>query len=158
MRPCGCWRSGGRSRLLARNDGLFRTREWHRDLEATMAAIIECVQPVLGAGDVEASIAFYARLGFAECFRDVPSSPRYAAVRRDGVELHLQWHDMAGWPPAADRPVYRFVVQDVDGLHAELVARGVQQDITPVRDTAWGTREFHVRDPDRNGLQFYRGV
>ena len=23
-------------------------------------------------------------------------------------------------------------------------------------DTPWGTREFHVHDPDRNGLQFYR--
>ena len=23
-------------------------------------------------------------------------------------------------------------------------------------DTPWGTREFHVRDPDGNGLQFYR--
>jgi hypothetical protein len=23
-------------------------------------------------------------------------------------------------------------------------------------DTPWGTREFHVLDPDGNGLQFYR--
>jgi hypothetical protein len=29
---------------------------------------------------------------------------------------------------------------------------------TEVRDTSWGTREFHVRDPDRNGLQFYRSL
>jgi uncharacterized glyoxalase superfamily protein PhnB len=26
---------------------------------------------------------------------------------------------------------------------------------TEVWDTSWGTREFHVRDPDGNGLQFY---
>ena len=23
-------------------------------------------------------------------------------------------------------------------------------------DTPWGTREFHLRDPDLNGLQYYR--
>jgi len=35
------------------------------------------------------------------------------------------------------------------GQHAALVDR------TDVTDTNWGTREFHVRDPDGNGLQFY---
>ena len=29
---------------------------------------------------------------------------------------------------------------------------------TGVSDTAWGTREFHVRDADGNGLQFYRDL
>jgi uncharacterized glyoxalase superfamily protein PhnB len=105
--------------------------------------------------DVAASLAFYEQLGFTRVFEDVPEAPRYAAVRRDGVELHLQWHDAAEWEPARDRPTYRVVVTDVDGLHAELADAGVPE-ITPVQDTPWGTREFHVRDPDGNGLQFYR--
>jgi hypothetical protein len=31
-------------------------------------------------------------------------------------------------------------------------------DRTPVADTNWGTRDFQVRDPHGNGLQFYRDL
>jgi len=117
---------------------------------------IDAVQPVLGVRDVAASIRFYERLGFALSFGGSPDLPRYAAVRRDDVELHLQWHDFEGWEPGSDRPTYRFVVMDVDGLHREFRSAGVSERITPVADTTWGTREFHVQDPDGNGLQFYR--
>ena len=43
-------------------------------------------------------------------------------------------------------------------LCAEFRERGILPDMTDVRDTPWRTREFHVRDPDRNGLQFYRDL
>ena len=119
---------------------------------------IERVQPVLMSRDVAASIRFYVdRLGFAVTFQDAPADPRYAGVTRDGAELHLQWHDAGEWAYPNDRPTYRFVVRDVDGLWDELRARGVP-DMTAVRDAPWGTREFHVRDPDLNGLQFYRDL
>lgn len=121
-----------------------------------MPVKLESVQPVLMSRDVEASIAFYRRLAFVEVFRDTPTAPRYAGVRRDGIELHLQWHDAREWESPNDRPTYRFAVQDVDGLFGEFGAQGVLSASSMVRDTAWGTREFHVRDPDRNGLQFYR--
>jgi uncharacterized glyoxalase superfamily protein PhnB len=106
--------------------------------------------------DVAASIQFYARLGFVRTFGGPPDDAHYAAVRRDGVELHLQWHDAREWERAGDRPTYRFCVADVDGLHREFRDAGVRDSMTPVTDTAWGTREFHVRDPHGNGLQFYR--
>jgi catechol 2,3-dioxygenase-like lactoylglutathione lyase family enzyme len=107
--------------------------------------------------DVPASIRFYVeQLGFTLAFEDVPGAPKYAGVRRDGVELHLQWHDAGEWDYPNDRPTYRFVVQDVDGLFDELKRRGGLSPSSAVRDTPWGTREFHVQDPDRNGLQFYR--
>jgi catechol 2,3-dioxygenase-like lactoylglutathione lyase family enzyme len=116
---------------------------------------LEAVHPVLAARDVAVSVGFYARLGFELIFEDAPESPRYAAVRRDGVELHLQWRDGVEWDAPGDRPVFRFLVDDVDALSAEF--EGIRDLArTPVRDTPWGTREFHVRDPDRNGLQFYR--
>lgn len=121
-------------------------------------ARLEQVHPVLASRDVEASIAFYARMGFAATFRDNPVNPRYAGIRRDAVELHLQWHDAAEWDSGGDRPTYRFVVQDVDGLFAEFRAGGALSPGSAVRDTPWGTREFHVHDPDRNGLQFYRDL
>jgi catechol 2,3-dioxygenase-like lactoylglutathione lyase family enzyme len=117
---------------------------------------IQAVQPVLMSRDVERSIAFYRRLGFHAVFRDHPAHPRYAAVRRDGIELHLQWHDASEWESSNDRPTYRFVVRDVDALFEEFKAQAALGPDSTVRDTPWGTREFHVRDPDRNGLQFYR--
>jgi hypothetical protein len=49
-------------------------------------------------------------------------------------------------------------VDDVDGLHREFRVAGVVENMKPVADTSWGTREFHVRDPDENGLQFYRSL
>lgn len=119
---------------------------------------IDAVHPVLGSRDVGASIRFYEQLGFVRAFVDDAGSPRYAAVVRDGVELHLQWHDAKEWTHPGDRPTYRFVVADVDGLYREFREAGVLDHIRPVSDTSWGTRAFHVRDPDGNGLQFYRAL
>jgi catechol 2,3-dioxygenase-like lactoylglutathione lyase family enzyme len=121
-----------------------------------MRPFIDAVHPVLMSRDVAASIRFYEQLGFVRVFGGPPGSPRYAAVRRDAVELHLQWHDADEWEGTGDRPTYRFVVANVDGLHREFRDAGIRENIKPVAETTWGTREFHVRDPDGNGLQFYR--
>jgi catechol 2,3-dioxygenase-like lactoylglutathione lyase family enzyme len=115
--------------------------------------------------DVGASIHFYQRLGFSLIFQDRPADPKYAGVARDGVELHLQWQDGTQWAYPIDRPTYRFVVDDVDALYTAFRSAGViaehASDSSPwlaPGDTPWGTREFHVRDPDGNGLQFYRAL
>ena len=108
------------------------------------------------ARDVATSVRFYQSLGFALLFTDGADAPRYAGVGRDGVELHLQWQDAAQWARPGDRPSYRFLVSDPDGLHAEWTGRDRDLDASPPRDTPWGTREFHVRDPGGNVLQFYR--
>ena len=122
-----------------------------------MSTKILAVQPVLMSRDIQRSLAFYARLGFKTIFIDSTSDPKYAGVSRDGIELHLQWHDAAEWLAQADRPTYRFVVEDVDALHEMLWQAGIA-DMTSPHETAWSTYEFHVRDPDGNGLQFYRDV
>lgn len=123
--------------------------------------MLEAVHPVLMTRDVEVSLAWFARLGFTCAFVDDASRPRYAAVRRDGVELHLQWAGSSQWVPGLDRPAYRIRVRDVDALFAEFTRSGVTaaaQDGPWARpgDTPWRTREFHLRDPHGNGLQFYR--
>lgn len=119
-----------------------------------MTAQLEAVYPVLMVRDVTASIQFFLLLGFEAAFRDSPADPKYAGVRRDGVELHLQWHAAADFS-SGDRPTYRFLVREVDELSAEFSARHGDLSRTPVQDTPWGTREFHVRDLDGNGLQFF---
>ncbi len=111
--------------------------------------------------DVQESIRFYERLGFHKTFEDDPEAPRYAGVERDGVELHLQWQDQSQWAYPIDRPTYRFPVPEVDELYAEFGQNGALDETSASpwaspADTPWGTREFHVRDPDENGLQFYR--
>ena len=123
--------------------------------------MLEAVHPVLTSGDVAASVAWFARLGFTCVFLDDASQPRYAAVRRDGVELHIQWGDAPHGAAATDRPVYRIVVRNVDALFAEFTRSGVTAapHVSPWArpgDTPWRTREFHIRDPYGNGLQFYR--
>ena len=122
-----------------------------------MAAMLKEVHPVLAVRDVEGSLAFYAKLGFSLSFTDASSNAAYVGIRRDAVELHLQWHAEADFEKG-NRPVYRFVVDDVDALSAEFEGAGMALDRTEVNDTPWGTREFHVRDPDGNGLQFYRDL
>lgn len=128
-----------------------------------MAAKLGAVHPVLAARDVAESTRFYQRLGFALTFVDDAETPRYAAVARDGVELHLQWADAGQWVAGVDRPAIRFRVDDPDALHAEWHASGVAggpaSDGSPwaaPADTPWRTREFHLRDPGGNSLQFYR--
>jgi catechol 2,3-dioxygenase-like lactoylglutathione lyase family enzyme len=125
-----------------------------------MPTEITAVHPVLMARDVTDAVAFYTRLGFAEVFRDTPDAPRYAGVRRGPVELHLQWADPGQWAHSGDRPAYRFPTPDVDALYAEAVAKGAVTNggdgpFASPKDSSWGTREFHLRDPGANVLQFY---
>lgn len=112
------------------------------------------VEPVLPVRDVGRAAAFYERLGFRLAWRD----DRYAVLSRDGVVLHLQWHDPAEWEAAVDRPMLRFPVSDVAALFDSLRASGAYHEGTAVRRTPWRTEEFAFYDPDRNGLTFYRDV
>ena len=112
------------------------------------------VNPVLPSRDVASAIEFYVnKLGFTLSFRDA-NEPKYAGVKRDNVELHLQWHDPKEWE-RVERPMLRFLVADVDALHNELKSKEVFHENTALRNTPWGTREFAFYDIDKNGLTFY---
>jgi catechol 2,3-dioxygenase-like lactoylglutathione lyase family enzyme len=128
-----------------------------------MTAHLQGVHPVLMAKDVAASVQFYSALGFGLAFVDRPVDPKYAGVVRDGVELHIQWADPGRWAYPTDRPAYRFVVSDVDAIYREFAGNGGIDPGTSggspwaaPADTPWGTREFHLRDPGQNCLQFYQ--
>jgi uncharacterized glyoxalase superfamily protein PhnB len=123
------------------------------------------VCPVLPVRDLGAAVTFYTeRLGFTFTFGDrvgAPlldgrGAPGYAGVRRDGVELHLQWQDDEAFKKGTvGLAMLRFLVADLDALFDEYAGAGVFHDRTRLRETAWGTREFNVRDPDGNALTFY---
>ncbi|MEM9302980.1 MAG: VOC family protein [Pseudomonadota bacterium] len=120
--------------------------------------VLEAVHPVLPSRDVRRSIRYYVeRPGFRLAFADCDASPSYAGVVRDGLELHLQWHDPKEWR-AVERPSLRIRVANIDSLFGEYKGQAVFDSATALRDTPWGTREFAFFDPDQNGLTFYRDL
>lgn len=142
---------------------MFRAEAPSPEGERLMTAKLASVHPVLAARDVATSVAFYRSLGFTLSFQDDRDHPKYAGVARDGIEIHLQWADPEQWAWPTDRPACRFAVSDVDQLYREFVASGAIRPDTSQgspwaapADTPWGTREFHLLDPGRNSLQFYR--
>jgi uncharacterized glyoxalase superfamily protein PhnB len=63
---------------------------------------------------------------------------------------------VADWLPGAEvwgRVV--FWVDDVDAVHARVVAAGLEPMTEPA-DAPWGERYFHLRDPDGHELSFAR--
>jgi catechol 2,3-dioxygenase-like lactoylglutathione lyase family enzyme len=116
--------------------------------------MFRALHPILGTRDLERALNFYiGQLGFELAFRDPGGPANYAGVRREQVELHLQWqheHEMA-------TTRLRFLVTDPDRLSGEYEQRQVQIQ-NPLKSTPWGTREFALYDPDRNALTFYRDL
>jgi catechol 2,3-dioxygenase-like lactoylglutathione lyase family enzyme len=116
------------------------------------------VHPTIGVLDVEQAIAYYVeRLGFRLAFRDPSAPDKYAGVRRDGVELHLQWQSPEDMPKRGSL-MLRLFVDDPDALYAEYRASGALAPHSVLRDTPWGTREFAFFAPDGTGLTFYRDL
>ena len=111
--------------------------------------------PVLHVSSSVAAEEFYCRqLGFRLEFANRPNAgdadPCYMGLIRDGVPIHVSSFSGDG---VAGQPA-NIYVDDLDALHAELIAAGVRIDPGhPVTQT-WGTREMYVRDPDGNCLRF----
>ncbi|KAA3604503.1 MAG: glyoxalase/bleomycin resistance/extradiol dioxygenase family protein [Planctomycetota bacterium] len=113
------------------------------------------LMPVLPSQDVAAAIDFYVnKLAFQLQFQDSLSNPFYAGVSRDGVQLHLQWHDPSEWS-TVERPQLRFEVPEIELLFEEYQGLSVFHANTKLRTTPWGTREFAFFDLDQNGLTFF---
>ena len=108
--------------------------------------------PLLHISDSLAAEAYYCgRLGFTLDFahRADHPDPCYMGVHRDGVQLHLSSLSGDGDPGS----VVNFVVDDVNALHKEFLAKNVVIAVGPV-DQTWGNREIYVKDADGNSLRF----
>ncbi len=130
------------------------------------------INPVLPVTNMAAAIRFYTEnLGFRLLFQDPadidlqdpnPRHPSYAVVGRDHVSVHLQSHNLDNADDRTEPLHIRFLIDDVDGLYTEYQSSGaIHLDRftgMTLADTPWGTREFGLYDPDRNGLFFYRGL
>ena len=109
--------------------------------------------PTLPARDLDASVSFYARLGFQQVRR----WPDYLIVRREDMELHF--FAFPEVDPATTIAGCYLRVAGADTLHAQLVAAGLPRGTTgsprlhDVAATHYGMREFAVVDPDGNLLR-----
>ncbi|GAB3645091.1 VOC family protein [Glycomyces tarimensis] len=106
----------------------------------------EQIVPLLKVKDAAAALPWYERMGFTEQWvhRFEPGFPAFMEIARGQMRLFLSEHE--GDAPR-EGSVYLFV-RDVDAVAAEFGAAA--------EDTAWGTREVELRDPDGNRLRIGR--
>ncbi len=111
---------------------------------------LERFVPILPVGDLAASLAFYARLGFTTSEYSGPGAAGgYGVARRDTAEVHLGTVN----PGRPSSPATAYLhVRDADGLAAQWHAAGVE--VGWPEDTPWGRREGVVVDPDGNVIRF----
>jgi uncharacterized glyoxalase superfamily protein PhnB len=116
--------------------------------------MIKLAVPLLHVSNAAAAIAFYCdKLGFKLQFQHRPNGveadPCYMGISRDAVWMHLS--SFSGDGVAGG--VANLMVDDVDKLHEEFVAKDVRIDLVPT-DQSWGSREMYVKDADGNCLRF----
>ena len=108
---------------------------------------------VIAVPDLAASAAYYRDvLGFE--VHEI-GDPGWRFFLRDDCRI-LAGHCADAIPPAdlGDHSYFAYIeVDDVDALHAEVVARGATL-IKPLRSEPWGLREFGVRTADGHRIMF----
>jgi catechol 2,3-dioxygenase-like lactoylglutathione lyase family enzyme len=102
-------------------------------------------------GDLRRSVSFYGNLGF----QMLSENDRCVTVASGEAKLFLFETRVAGQAPARELGLFEnppgidhvsFLVEDVDALHDELVAR--DQDRRIAERSGLGARAFGLRDPD----------
>lgn len=106
--------------------------------------VFASVSPVIPVLDLDVALDRYRALGFD--VRAYGHGTGYGYAEREAVSLHLsEWdeHD----PQRTGSVVYIYVT-DVDAVHEEWTAAGVEGRIGEVMATDYGMREFAYADPD----------
>ena len=121
--------------------------------------------PVVYARDVERSVGFYQRLGFAAHFRLPPQGEAgYVGLHRGSHELAVTTVDapqqligvqVGAGPPRFELFVY---VDDVDEALGRLRDDGEVQVLKEPQDMFWGERVGWVADPDGNPVALAMGL
>jgi catechol 2,3-dioxygenase-like lactoylglutathione lyase family enzyme len=116
--------------------------------------------PTVRCREIQRALDFYTGVLDFACVDRWPETgdPAYAAVTRQGDELHLSSHGGDGTFGQA----VVVLTDDAEALFAVFRARGlvppVDKPDSPVHrgvvDQTWGTREFYVDDPDGNTVRF----
>ena len=104
--------------------------------------------------DLGRSMEYYKKLGFT--FGE-PWDGFYAIGYLDGLELHLKEAPKSQEERRCRRESEHLdAAAGVDGIEAffeQCVANGATI-LQPLQDTAWGTKDFYVEDPDGHIISF----
>ena len=102
--------------------------------------------PILSVTDLDAVVAFYARLGFAQTYAFPPDGPSaFVTLERESSTIGIARRGEAD----VDRFSYWVYVDDVDASFGALHSDGAPIVAEP-RNEPWGERVASVRDPDGN--------
>jgi catechol 2,3-dioxygenase-like lactoylglutathione lyase family enzyme len=122
---------------------------------------LECAMPhlstttsILRIFDIAKAHEFYVGfLGFEVQWehRFSDDAPLYTEISRNGCVLHLSEHHGDATPGSA----VRIRVEDIAGLHRELVGKNYRFAKPDLAETPWKTREMRVADPFGNRLNFF---
>jgi catechol 2,3-dioxygenase-like lactoylglutathione lyase family enzyme len=110
--------------------------------------------PILRMFDEDKTRDFYCGfLGFKIDWehRFEPATPLYMQVSLGGCLLQLSEHHGDAAPGSA----VRIGIDDIDGYHALIMAKGYKYMRPPIEATRWDTREIKVIDPAFNRLMFF---
>ena len=104
--------------------------------------------PILPCNDLDASEAFYNRLGF---FQDDATSNEHEDYRMlsdaTGADVHLTTA-VEGWVIPGQNPFGLYLyIEDVDGMAERVRDLIIEQHKVP-EHKAWGMYEFALSDPD----------
>ena len=114
----------------------------------TMKVRLTSFAPQFLVDDLDRSIAYYQKIGFT--FGE-PWEGFYAIGRLDGLELHLKEapknEEERRWRRNHEHLDAAAGVDGIETFYEQCVARGITV-ITPLADTAWGTKDFYIEDPD----------
>lgn len=103
--------------------------------------------PNVLAGDLGASRAFYADfLGF-DVAMDEEGFTMFASPSNRTAQITVAARDGKGLDRGVREARISVEVEDVNAVHADAVARGLEI-VYPLTDEPWGIRRFFVRDPD----------
>jgi uncharacterized glyoxalase superfamily protein PhnB len=110
--------------------------------------------PVLHVSSSATAEKFYCSgLGFRRTFAyridETQVDPCYMGLTREGVTLHISSFSGDG----VSGGVVFLIVDDVDALHVELMAKGIPVSLPPTEQN-WGNREMYVKDVDGNNIRF----
>lgn len=111
--------------------------------------------PVLPSADIEKDLKWYEKhTGFKFAFGD----KMYAGLKRDNLEIHLQWHADTKDDPLLGGSVIKIFVDDIQPFFEEFVDKGTITKEKLNRNTPWGTHEFGFFDLNKNAIFFVQDM
>lgn len=124
---------------------------------STVTPRVTSFAPQFLVDDLQRSLAYYEKMGFR--FGE-PWDGFYAIGLLDGLEIHLkearQNQAEREWRRSNEHLDAAGGVDGVEAFYERCVANGISI-IKPLADTAWGTKDFYIEDPDGYIISFGGG-